>query len=230
MFDNTKFSMSVQTFSVIISIIGLGVASIIVRRLGQEMPLWTMAFLVVPTLWAMYSRITMDPRKKYNKSVGLDADWQPTQYLGPGLKTETYRVITPNGIQVYSRGFELDNFPEIKEQVKARVILADIDQIWINVRDSIAKGSDTVLTKEEKIRIGKLHDNYPIVNINPTIWWDQNNMSYVSGTATDIDVVHVTVWYKTVVAPIQIKNWCSLLEREFKNICYLSIGRRDLTS
>lgn len=162
--------------------------------------------------------------------MGLPANWQPLQYLGAGNQNSNYCVKTPKGIQVFSLGFEQDKYPEMKGKIQARVNLEDIDTVWKTVRDRLANGADKRLTKGQMNKIAKLKDNYPLVHIMPSIWWDNGNNCYVAGLTTDMDEVEVVVWYKTVLPPIEEKNWKALLDWEFQNVCFWSVGRKDLAS
>ena len=86
-------------------------------------------------IWYWTQKKNPTLRQKWNKEHGLDKDFVPPKYLGD---VRTYPIMkTPGGIKVKTFGFHKEDIPLEREGVKARVILADIDEIWLNVIEKI---------------------------------------------------------------------------------------------
>ena len=184
--------------------------------------------IVCVGLWYWFMKTSLSPREAYLKKYGLPKDWTPPKYMGPLTEPGVYKL-TPKGIKYFPRGFDKNYVAEFKEGVRARVIPGRIDEIWREVRDRMMSDSEKRLNKHEKGLVAKLKDDLPIVIIQDSLWWDDGNVSYLSGV-TLVDRAYVVVWYKTVVDPIEIKNWERVLDWEFQNVIFIKIGLPERAS
>jgi len=200
-------------------------------------PGWTIAIViaVVVIVLAIFEHFYLTPQQSFNKSVGLPKNWDPPEYYGPERYVDKVGL-TPKGIKIFANGFDKEDIPRYGRKygypdVEVRIIPEKVDEIWANIRKTLSTNppSDlSTLSHAQRKAIGKLPDDYPIVNIWSTIRWSNGNKSYVAGI-TDSNKVFVTVFYVNVTI-VGVRNWTRLLEWEFRNVALLAVGRPDLAS
>lgn len=171
-----------------------------------------------------------------NAKFGLPRDWQPTEYLGPSRGGD-YKVLTPGGLRVFPHGFEREDIPLEKGGLKARVIISDIDALWLRVRAEMGAGTypkSDLLTPKQRQRAATYGDKAkhvkPKVDIWPSILFANSRQGYVGGLWRG-PTVGCAVWYKTVIEPITKSNWEGYLYHEFGHLLFSTtvVGRPDLS-
>lgn len=194
---------------------------------------WPILLALIPLalIWYYFQKHTLSPMQAYLKSIGMDPNWTPPEYLGPPRFVGVAQH-TPKGIIVYTSGYDEADIPLMYQGLKARVELARIDEIWGEVRAKLQ--SDPRLGEKARTRVLALSDTLPIVTIRPSCWWDSGDNQrpgngFVAGLTFDTRDVSVAVWYESVTDHSR-KNWESLLEWEFQNVCFINCGRPDLAS
>jgi len=228
---NGLFKMSKSTMFILI---GIAAATVLGYFMRDKINAFTGGFstwmILIPLAlvvgYLIYRQKNVTPQALFNKSAGLPANWTPPQYFGAARGNALKK--TPKGIIVYTRGFDGLDIPIEKEKLPARVILARIDELWAQVRADLSSDFEKRLSKAEKEAVKTLKDHYPVVYIEPSIWWDEGNGCYVGGLTPKQNTVQAVVWYRSVTNATDKKSWDPVLRWEFQNSCFLTIGRRDL--
>ena len=191
--------------------------------------------ILAAKIWEYKNRKSIIVIKNINDDFDAPRGWSPPLYLGSG-KNHAFVTKTPMGIRVYASGFNGLEIPILKNGVHARVSLSMIDKLWMRARINLCgKNSPSSLTKEEKIIIANMPDDFPIVMIEPTIWWSRDKKRFTDRDSLYGDflggkelVVMVAVWYKTKLkSPCKIISWVNILEEEFQNAILIYLGKGD---
>lgn len=195
------------------------------------------ALLILVLVLAIDQLIHWLKKPKWIRRHLVPGRWEPKEHLGPARMDDPFRT-TPGGIPVSTHGFDREDIPLIKagrhgDEMRARVVLSDIDDIWDFTRKHLVLDNALPLSPEERRIIEDLPDDYPVVDIAPTIWWGGNDVGWLSSLVDSNKNVMVTVWYESESDGegrdgYAFTNWSRLLHKEFSRVCFLACGRWDL--
>ena len=173
-----------------------------------------------------------------NDSFGLPRSWQPPEFLGPsrGKGGVDYYKIKTAHLAIYPHGFEREDVPLLMRGVKARVIIADVDAVFLRVREEMGKGlypNSKKLTAKQAKKAAKfvgVNGVLPKVDLWPSILYHSSSVGYIGGLYRG-NVVGCAVWYKTAIAPHTITNWEAYLYHEFGHMiyCWNGVARPELS-